>query len=248
MKNIDEIIINTFECFKQVGNYIYLGSFPQTIKDKDVEIIDKIKYNNQDYYIGTDNCLYVLKKANPFKQDYIFSNGDKVNLNSEYYFKVEPVKWEIIAINNCKALLFSEAILDSCIFDDDTSEYETSYIRSYLEEMTNNTFSNKQKVLLTNEKLFLLSKEEITNSEYGFNNNHKEYDITRRKQVTDYAIANYVWYDTINDYFKNGRYWLRTAYDPTNVYDVYSTGDVDDASDVGSKGDGIVPAIWFKLS
>lgn len=63
----------------------------------------------------------------------------------------------------------------------------------------------------TNDKVFLLSMKEVTNSAYAFNNSYSSSDIARRKQGTDYAKCNYLYvYTSSGEYYGNSNWWLRS--------------------------------------
>ena len=248
----DHIYINYIchMCEKQVEYYIqdgflYFGSYPQTIKDANVNIISNEKDENG-YYTGSDGEKYALLKANPW-DSYTFSNGEKIIENKEYYFKVEPIKWKILEDKNGKVFIFSELILDVHKFDDNSNDYAASSIRSWLNsDFYNKAFTDKQKELIENttlkdisnvtDKVFLLSEEEIENTSYGFYS-----DNDRCKKVTDYAKANHA-YEYYN-YKKNGWYWLRTSY-ASGACGVGYIGRVG-WGNVSSVSCGVAPALSF---
>ncbi|MDY0101161.1 MAG: DUF6273 domain-containing protein [Bacilli bacterium] len=70
--------------------------------------------------------------------------------------------------------------------------------------------SNKYACENTNDKLFLLSHHEATNTTYGFNSNP-----SRTRQATDYAKAMGIEVPTSNS---NSRFWLRSPYDYNQGY------------------------------
>ncbi len=181
----------------------------------------------------------------------------------QMYF-VEDIKWRVLTKCKDKALLFSEYILDTKIFNADTNEYENSYIRKWLnnefynkaftqieqetilttqienKEMTNNPlFSNDNDLNRnpTNDKIFLLSINDITNEDYGFPE-HQGETAARIKKATAYAKA----------LGFEGWYYLRT---PSSIYP-YSVSVISEEGDiywddVSHKGCGIAMAMWIKL-
>lgn len=62
----------------------------------------------------------------------------------------------------------------------------------------------------TNDKIYLLSKQEATNPEYGFYSEYSEKDPERISQPTDYALARYSFMLESEGYYGNGRWWLRS--------------------------------------
>lgn len=215
-KKINEITINkTFNKDYIIdGDYVYFGTYPQTIKDKNIEILGKLNYNNRDYYVGSDDNVYELVESFTDNPLYSFSNGEKVTYGGEYFFKIELVKWRILYKDKNKMFVFSDVLLRPYIFDSKTNGYNKSAIKKYLnEEMIYEMFNDNQinRILETEYgKLFLLNENEISNSLCGFNNDNYSFDSLREKKVTDYGIAKGIWYTTDKEYFKNGYYWLRT--------------------------------------
>ena len=261
---LNPVTIKLKNCKK--GDIIEFGSYPQTIKTDSVTIINN-KKDEKGYYTGSDGEKYALLNANPCVIDNTttFSNGKTIIKNKEYYFKVEPIKWKVLKDKNGKAILFSELILDAHRFDGISNNYEVSSIRSWLNnEFYNKAFTDKEKELISmqtidiekevktllgskvisesiNDKVFLLSKEEITNKSYGFSNKKGEDDKARCKKVTDYAKANFADEET-----KNVWYWLRTpcASNSSGACYVYGNGDVH-WCDVSFAGAGVAPALSF---
>ena len=57
----------------------------------------------------------------------------------------------------------------------------------------------------TEDKIFLLSYQDVINANYGFLS-----DNTRQKKTTDYAQAHGAYTNTSNSYAGNGMWWLRS--------------------------------------
>ena len=93
------------------GSIIEYGLYPQTIKEEDVKILSF----KDGYYLGSDNEYYVLSKAKPFGK-YFFSNQLEIEADKEYYFKLEPIKWQVLDVKDNTALLFSTSILNAIMF------------------------------------------------------------------------------------------------------------------------------------
>jgi len=62
----------------------------------------------------------------------------------------------------------------------------------------------------TEDKVYLLSIDEVSNVEYGFNSLFKEEDKAREVKNTDYAVVEGVDYSTSDEYYGNGYWWLRS--------------------------------------
>ena len=100
----------------------------------------------------------------------------------------------------------------------------------------------------TNDKIFLLSWDEVTNSEYGFNSSSGAYDTARRAQGTDYAKAQglYVYNSTVSEYPCNSWWWLRSPYDSSHyACGVHDGGYCSDFSTVDRTYNGVRPALKF---
>ena len=251
------------------GNYIYFGKYPQSLK-KDNVIVSSNK-NSNGYYTGSDGEEYAKVVATPFMSTHNkFSNGSKIEDNAVYYFKVEPIKWRILSQQNGTALLLCESIIANGQYDDNSNNYKESTIRQWLnDEFYNTAFSDlAQKIILTTtidnsvestgweenpyvcantqDKVFLLSRKDISNTSYGFDSEYM-FDEAREKTTTDYSRATGAWIN-LDLKFGNGYWWLRSPHYVYNNYQyrVYSDGKVDFFNfdkDVG----GIVPAIVIKL-
>ena len=76
------------------GNYILFGSYPKTIKADGITINEN-DIDDYGYYLGSDGARY----------------GTTIVSGTEYYFKVEPIKWQILSESNGEAILLAEDIL-----------------------------------------------------------------------------------------------------------------------------------------
>lgn len=160
-------------------------------------------------------------------------------INTRYWFKYEPIIWDVLLPNEAEGpLLLSNKLLDSQEYyhssSNRTIDGKTVYANNYKESNVrillnnnfyNTVFSGEEKALIaittvdnsplstasasnryacenTEDKLFLLSYQEVTNTTYGFNN-----DASRKKQATDYAKAMGVYVDSSNG---NSLWWLRS--------------------------------------
>ena len=246
------------------GDIIEFGLYPQTIKDRDVNIISSNPDVNG-YYIGSDGDNYVLHKANP-QGNYTFSNRENIVNGKEYYFKVEPIKWKVLEVQGDLAFLFSESILDHHNFDSLSNDYDKSSIRKWLNnEFFLKAFSEEEKRIIqttnvdnsytsvndiynphvcsnTKDKIFLLSAKEITNQAYGYSTSING-DYARRKKNSDYAKANYAYEDKDNGY---GCYWLRSACSSNKAARIFSYGNYEHFY-ASSDCIGIAPCMWVKF-
>ena len=153
------------------------------------------------------------------------------------------------------------------------NNYAESTIRKWLNETFYNTaFSELQKQIIltttvdnsmattysstdeyvcenTQDKVFLLSYQDVINSNYGFYSNELWLDTARRKKTTDYAQAQGAYTSTSTGCAGNGWWWLRS---PLH-YDSYIANLVDyrgyacSHSKVDATLYGVVPALTIKL-
>ena len=215
------------------GDFIYFGEYPQTIKADDISITET--QDSRGYYLGSDGYYYAKVTATPYESGYTFSTGITVTCGTEYYFKVEPIRWRILSEENGEAFILCDSIISDHRFDDSSNNYAESEIRLWL----NDTFYEiafseyAKKLILTTEvdnsalstgfednpyicentydKIFLLSGADVINSDYGFGK-YNSPDVARRFLTTDYsrAIGTYV-YTTKGDFFGFGGWWLRSS-------------------------------------
>ena len=137
-------------------DYILFGSYPQTIKASNVTITsDPVDENG--YYTGSDGEKYAMLSANPngTTSQYTLSDGTTMTEGSNYYFKVEPLKWRILDENEetGQALLVCDVLLEGLAYQPNyTNTNSTYYIDSanapagsYASSAPANTYANNYK-------------------------------------------------------------------------------------------------------
>lgn len=153
------------------------------------------------------------------------------------------------------------------------NNYAHSTIRKWLNETFYNTAFNelqKQMILTTTvdnsvestgydtnlyacenteDKAFLLSYQDVTNSNYGFLADQYEQDTLRQKKTTDYARIQGVHTNSGDDYDKNSSWWLRSpkADNSVNARDVYNDGCAMYHTDVTNTAIGVAPALQIRF-
>lgn len=251
------------------GNeYIYFGYYPQTIKADDVTVGNTA--DSDGYYLGSDGERYTKVTA---VQTVSLSDNITITAGAEYYFKLEVIKWRILDEKDGKALI----LCDSVVAESEFHSYEKSYAYSssavrwwLINVFYNVAFNSLQQELIqvtnvdnsvstelfvkgggcenTNDKVFLLSYQEVKNASYGFNSeffSREDVDTARSMQVSDYgkAIGIYA--------YSNGNclWWLRSS-----GLGQYSAGACCVYSDGSNNGSypvteefGVVPAMWIQL-
>ena len=110
-------------------------------------------------------------------------------------------------------------------------------------KITTDSLSNPYESNNTNDKIWMLSYKDAINSIYGFGTSAFNYEKTRKKLATDYALANNVYLDDSNGYWK-----LRS---PDTSYDVSwcvrGSGQIYGAY-VTFTGAGVAPALKINLN
>ena len=120
----------------------------------------------------------------------------------------------------------------------DNSAYSTGY--------SNNPYACQN----TNDKIFLPSYREVTNTGYGFSGNDVTHDTARRRKTSDYSRATGAYMYKSSTYYGNGDWWLRS---PSYSGSLYART-VDDGGPAGGSYSvyrtnyGVVPALVISLT
>ncbi len=155
------------------------------------------------------------------------------------------------------------------------SDYETSSIRKWLNnDFYNTAFTDSEKKEIntttlnndgwntlngyigyekldsnsTNDKIFLLSNNEVRNSNFGFDSDQYEYDKARQAQGSDYAQSQGLYvYRSSGDTYNNNSYWLLRSPGNNSYYCcfVYSNGGSGSHYYVNISYYGVRPALRF---
>ena len=131
-------------------NYVTFGEYPQTLKDASVTVSGAADANG--YYTGSDNAKYAKVTAAPgerFPGDpIVFNNNERIVTGTEYYFKVEPIKWRVLKQEAGNSLIVCESIIDGGMYyNGDSSReiggatvYPSNYMHSDIRAWLNGTF------------------------------------------------------------------------------------------------------------
>ena len=262
------------------GNYILFGYYPTSVKANSITVGTSTDDNG--YYTGSDKNKYAKLSAKPNGES-TFSNGTSVEKNKEYFFKVERIKWRILKIENNKAIIFAENIIDAHDFHSQTTTrtinsktiYPNNYRYSDIRAWLNGTFLNKafsldeQSIINTttidnsasttnntsnaytcentNDKIFLLSYQDLTSTAYGFISGTGE-AIGRQKNLTDYAKANNSYVSKDYQTAGTGLWWSRSPRSENTFMTSYaSISGLITGVGVSSQNNGIVPALTILL-
>ena len=227
--------------------YVYYGEYPQTLKQDSVTIISNTPDSNGYYLGSDNERYAKVNAKPYSSAYYFNNNQQIVKGTTYYFkvepikwriLQVNGTEYKLVTeliIDNQKF----HSSTDTRTIDGKTiyaNNYEYSDIRKWLNEdfytkaftkelqsIINTTLvdnslastgysSNKNICNDTYDKVYLLSYKDVTNEEYGFTN-----DVSRQKQVTDYAKAMGCAMDTENKYYNNGDYWLRSPSSKDNL-------------------------------
>lgn len=226
---------------------MYFGSYPQSVKQNNVKIVKQI---DDKYYLGDDKNLYVKLKTNNDLEYFEFLNKQQVRKNTEYYFKVEPILWDIYCEEDDTIFVASHYILDICKYDSKDNPYELSDIKMFLnEDFYEIAFSDTEKEQIMETvlgKVNLLCLKNLTSYKYGFNKSKYMNEPKRVKQLTDYALVKRhkrSGMDTEN----HTAYWLMDKFNDYMVYIVTILGCCDLKTYTFTDDVGIVPALKIKI-
>ena len=271
------VVYYYYSSYDRNGDYIYFGEYPQTLKADNVTIT--ATQDSRGYYLGSDGFYYAKVVANPHNSGYTFSTGASVTDGATYYFKVEPIRWRILSEDGETALILCDSIIANKAYDEyDNGNYSNNYKESKIRQWLNESFyetaftelqremiltttvdnsaastgysSNPHVCEDTEDKIFLLSYKEVTNSAYGFATSSSTYDTARRMQTSDYSRATGAYImSTSTDYYGNGCWWLRSPYSNDSNYAryVYDVGCVGSNLSVYRSNRGVVPALQIRL-
>lgn len=184
-----------------------------------------VTYNNEYYYKATSNVYN--------NESYTFDDGETITNNKDYWFKCDPIVWNILSVKDIVYSLISSSLLDVGQYHKDyeiRSSFDRIYpnnfaysdVKNYLSEtFFNRAFSNNDiniKMLSFEEKgvySYLISKDELLDSSLGFDSENN-LSPTRVAKTTDYTRAMGAWYSKDKGYEFNGTYWTRT---PSSEYE-----------------------------
>ena len=260
----------------KANNTVTYGIYPQTVIDDqileaDLERSASLQDDGWYLYENEYYAKVITGSQNFDRYEYCFDNGTRFHNGETYWFKCEPIVWNVLDHTGNEYYLLSSVLLDVSIYHESESYYYSSYIREWLNnEFFNNAFVNHNSAVLTTpvdnstdnsfgsqdslDKVFLPSLADYMNPNYGFENT-KEKSETRYCSTTDYSRARggLIGYYQSNssDYndawHNNGFYWTRTPANSSSVYAVMATGSNIWNDPLTIKDDCVRPAIRIAL-
>ncbi|MBR4344719.1 MAG: hypothetical protein IKP88_18790 [Lachnospiraceae bacterium] len=251
----------TFKVMAYDSNWEYNNySAEKTIKIKAA----KVKDTKEKSYDFSKVKVGEVVEFGSYEQDANMNNGK------------EAIEWIVLSKDKNQMLLISKYALDTLPYNKEYKgiTWENCTLREWLNKSFYKTaFTDKERKMIKNTKLtnadntvygtpggsdtkdnvFLLSFDDIKNTEYGFSSEYRENDIARRCAPTAYAVAQ----GAYTDYMymtKDGEntccWWLRSPGDGA-IFAAAVVGYGGGAGGVGSyvisEGDSVRPAIYVSL-
>lgn len=251
---------------------VKFGVYPQTVElDTDIVAALESQYSEDKKVYSYNGDFYTPIFATPYDSNSHFpgSTGHiTIVRGQKYWFKFKDVAWKVLKRSGSTYVLRSKSILDSNAFDDDSNDYISSDIRKHIiGDMRSMLFGNNNSHLLLNtlennaastlnttnsyasstvlkDVIYIMSRQELCNSDYGFNTDPSYEDINRTNVTpTDYAYAR--GYSTMSA-FGMSMLWTRSpSLYSGEAYFTYPSGSVDINFSVTENSYGIAPSIKF---
>ncbi len=133
------------------GNYVFYGLYPQTnVSDPDIlESLNKIAIPESNGWYLYDGEYYAksISSVDYYPDDYRFDNGITIKNNYEYWYKCQPISWDVLNNSNGEYRLVSSDLLDGRYYkpefsDTDNYPYDSNYEYSDIRKWLNNDFYN----------------------------------------------------------------------------------------------------------
>lgn len=225
---------------------------------------------------------YAKVSAVPGVWDSTFDNGTKIIKGATYWFKCEPIIWNVLSNTNGEYYIVSSVLLDTHCYNNSDStrtidgqtiypnNYKYSDIRTWInEDFCNSAFSlgneyiqttsvdnsafttdssnNSYACDNTEDKVFLPSYEDYTNSSYGFSGDISS-SLTRHCKTTDWARARDAHHSTNSSSLYNDSYWTRSPHNESSngVWSAAPDGNIYDGWVCSN--DCVRPAITLKIA
>ena len=246
---------------------ITYGLYPQSrVKDSSlISTLETLQEESNGWYLYND--VYYAKdvatpKTTPSSYTPEFVDFTTITNGETYWYKCEPITWNILSSDNGTYSVLSKVLLDTKQYNTDRSnnKYSESSIRSWLNnEFFNSAFNLDSSLIQTTEvdnsasttkssddtnisentfdKIYLLSW-------YDYKNNES---IKKKCKPTDYSLANGGYYDYGDT--NCGWYWTRSPNAASNAWYVYNDGSLDNDNNgyVDNTELGVRPAMTIKL-
>lgn len=134
------------------GKTLTYGLYPQkNVNDSTlVSALNALSTPESNGWYLYDDEYYAKLSANPYLSNYKFDNGTTIVSGTTYWFKCEPITWNILSNTNGEYYILSSVLLDTHCYYNSTSNrtidgetiYENNYEYSDIRIWLNNDFYN----------------------------------------------------------------------------------------------------------
>ena len=225
-----------------------------------------------------------INEYRPYWTDYSADWGDieeyteQINngypVGNTYYFKWEPIVWQVLAKENDGLYVMSKTLLDSQSYHNfwEGITWENSSLRAWLnDDFYNAAFSKNEKDKIntithanenspwdseinggndTTDNVWIISYSDAVNTAYGFSSGLYTDNAARRAQGSDYAKSQGLWVNNYDEseYYGDSYWWLRSPGDDSGDACGVGDGGCANGSDgVSFASDGVRPALKINL-
>ena len=224
------------------GKNITYGLYPQTnVNDYSlISSLNSLTTPEANGWYLYDGDYYTKVNSTPFSSNYKFDNGTTIESGTTYWFKCEPIVWNVLSNTNGEYYIVSSVLLDTYCYCNSTStrtidgqtvyinNYKYSDIRTWLnEDFYNSAFTLGNKYIQTTT---------VDNSASTTNKASNKYacDDTEDKvflpSYQDFINSSYgfstSWYETDARRYCKTTDWARARgacyYDSTNLSRIYN--------------------------
>ena len=260
------------------GKKITYGLYPQTNVNDDslISALNNLAEPESNGWYLFDGDYYAKTSASPYETSYIFNNGTTISSGTTYWFKCEPIIWNVLNNDNGDYLVVSSIILDaSCYYhssqnryiDDEqilSNNYKYSDIRAWLnasfynsafalgnEHIQVTTIDNSASTTFASDNRFVCedTEDKVFSLSFRDCNNTNYGRDWRRCKATDWARAKGIYLYTQTGYGANEAYFWTRSPTPSSQFDAdtYNNG-ANAAKKVYDKDIGVRPAITIQIS
>ena len=247
-------------------SYVYFGSYPQTEVTGSALTPD---ITGADYDADGDAWVNGTKYRRISESD--TNNRGNFGHSVYRYFKWERIKWRVLQNNGATLFVMADKAMDCKDYNEEYAyiSWENSTLRKWLNDrFYTMAFSNDEQNAIveqtvanegnlssgteggsnTNDKIYLLSIGEVTNSAYGFCTDSGTYSVSRQVQASDYTYAMGAWVDIVDSYQGNGLWWLRSPQASGAAAALGKGNVIRDSGCVDDNNKAVVPALHINLS
>lgn len=136
----------------QDGKTISYGLYPQTnINDSAlISALDSLENPDSNGWYLYNGDYYAKTNANPDDSGFEFDNGTSISSGTSYWFKCQPIVWNILTNKSGKCYAVSSILLDTCLYYSSNSKrtidgktvYPNNYKYSSIRTWLNGDFYN----------------------------------------------------------------------------------------------------------